>query len=50
MPSTATMLLLSMLAAPLLWVAARIVFSAYFAAKQVYQRQLLEHISRGGEE
>lgn len=46
--NTATTLTLAALSLPTLYVASRIVFSAYFAAKHVYQRRLLMELA--GEE
>lgn len=45
--TTAIAIVLALLTPPTLYVASRIVFSAYFAAKRIYQRKLLDELAQG---
>lgn len=43
------MITIALFGGPLVYVTARLVFAAYFTAKAAYQRELIDHLSRGEE-
>ena len=47
MMDPATVLIVAVLTPPTLYVGCRIVFSAYFSAKHIYQRRLLNELAQG---